>query len=111
MIAHVTDYDTAGQPSYPVAYAIIKGELREGIQRFKTKDMFEADLIIVVKDGSFFVWKDRLANRGPVTFNEAWDRIRACVAQHRKHRNETKNSKRLAPQVTTTRRKDYLNDV
>lgn len=108
MIAHVTDYDAPGQPQYPVAYLVVQGEIKEGVQRLKTRDVFEADLIIVVKDGSFHVWKDRRGERGPVTFKQAWEMIEAHARAARKYRNELKNSKRLAPQVTTTRRSEYL---
>lgn len=92
MIAHVTDPPTGKQ--LPVAYAVIRGQLREGTQPLSVQQMHEADLIIAVKDGSFYVWKDRHGDHGvKVTFNKAWKMIEHAVRCHARR----PKGKRTAP--------------
>jgi hypothetical protein len=93
MIAHVEDIrgpNPEDRKSYPIAYVVSFGELREGTDAIKLSDLQEADLVIIVRNGSFWVWKDRNGSHGPVSFDEAWDRIRQAAEDHVKYKRQSR---------------------
>lgn len=63
---------------YPVAYVVKRGEFVGSDQLgtvMNTKAVHEADLIIVVKDGSFYVMKNRTGRYGPIAESDVWQLI------------------------------------
>lgn len=105
MIAHVTDPPTGKQ--LPVAYVMIRGELREGIQSLSVQQMHEADVIIAIKDGSFVAWKDRHGEHGrKVSFAEAWKILRRAADLHARR----PRGKKVAPRKLPTDDDEYMKD-
>lgn len=73
----ISKIDT-GEGRFPLVYAVMHdGTFVEGSEPFDRRRCHEANFIVILKDGGFYVWKDRDGCPGPDSFASIWKRMSA----------------------------------